>query len=42
MKVIAAFVDSDWDTQDECLGRDEAYDAAMRELHPHWFEDEGG
>lgn len=38
--LIDAFEDSDWDTQDDCLGMDDAFDAAMRELHPGWFEDE--
>lgn len=28
----------DWDTQDECLGEDDAYDEVMREMHPGWFE----
>lgn len=36
-KVIAAFEDRDWDTQDECLGSDSAFDAAMRELQRDWY-----
>jgi hypothetical protein len=36
-KLIAAFEDSDWDTQNECLGEDPAYDAALKELHPDWY-----
>lgn len=38
--LIEAFEESDWDTQDECMGEDDAYDAAMMELHPDWYEDE--
>jgi hypothetical protein len=37
-KIIPAFEDADWDTQDECLGKDTAYDAAINELHPGWFD----
>jgi len=37
-KLIAAFEDFDWDTQDECRGEDPAYDTALNELHPDWFE----
>ena len=33
-KLIAAFEESDWDTQDECRGEDPAYDKALKELHP--------
>jgi hypothetical protein len=32
-KLIPAFEDQDWDTQDECLGMDPAYDAAIKKLH---------
>lgn len=32
--IIPAFEDNDWDTQNECLGRDSAYDDAMWELYP--------
>lgn len=35
-EVIDAFEDADWDTQDECMGEDEAFDAAIKELHPGW------
>ena len=34
--VIRALENHDWDTQDECLGEDAAFDAAMREAHPTW------
>jgi len=29
-KLIDAFADADWDTMDECLGEDSAYDKAYR------------
>ena len=34
--VIVALEDQDWDTQDENIGDDPAFDAALRELHPEW------
>jgi hypothetical protein len=33
-EIIDAFEDQDWDTQDECLGMDPMFDAAMQYLHP--------
>lgn len=36
-ELIAAFEGADWDTQDECMGEDPAYDRALEELHPEWF-----
>lgn len=36
LKAIEAFEDEDWDTHDECLGEDDAFDAALKELHPDW------
>jgi hypothetical protein len=36
--LIKVFEDDDWDTQDECEGEDPAFDAAMQELHPDWYE----
>ena len=39
-KLILAFEDSDWDTQDECRGDDPAYDKALKALHPNWYEEE--
>ena len=32
--LIDAFENHDWDTQDECLGVDPAFDDAMAVLHP--------
>ncbi len=40
--VISVLEDKDWDTQDECIGEDAAYDAAIKEHHPSWFVDEKG
>lgn len=37
--LIPAFEEGDWDTQDECLGKDAAYDKALYELHPDWYEE---
>ena len=37
-EMIDAFEDADWDTQDECMGEDPAFDAAMKKLHPNWGE----
>lgn len=34
IKLIAAFENADWDTLDECLGEDPAYDKAIKELYP--------
>jgi hypothetical protein len=34
--IIEALEDSDWDTQNECIGNDKAYDIALKELHPDW------
>jgi len=36
MKMISAFEDMDWDTQEECLGKDEYFDEALKTLHPEW------
>jgi len=38
--IIKALQGNDWDTQTECLDVDPAFDAALKELHPDWFEDE--
>lgn len=38
MKLIEAFEADDWDTQDECLGEDPAYDKALKALHPGWYD----
>jgi hypothetical protein len=40
--LIRVFEDDDWDTQDECEGEDPAFDAALQEVHPDWYEDEEG
>lgn len=32
--LIDAMEYADWDTQDECMGQDTAYDEAMKVLHP--------
>ncbi len=34
-KLIEAFQEEDWDTENECLGKDTAYDAALEEMYPH-------
>jgi len=38
--IIDILEEGDWDTQDESLGLDEAFDDLMKERHPHWFEGE--
>lgn len=38
--LIQAFESMDWDTEVECLGEDEAFDEAMKNLYPNWFEEE--
>ena len=35
--VIPVLEREDWDTPGECMGNDDAFDKAMRELHPNWF-----
>lgn len=37
--LINAFEAEDWDTQDECMGEDDAFDEAMNDLHPEWDDD---
>jgi hypothetical protein len=37
--LIQAFEEADWDTQNECIGQDPAYDEALKFLHPDWFDD---
>ncbi len=39
-EVILAFEDQDWDCQTECCGKDYAFDLALKELYPKWFEEE--
>jgi len=36
-KVISDFENEDWDTEEECLGEDLAFDKALKNLHPGWF-----
>lgn len=38
--LIAAFEDMDCDTMGECQDEDPAFDAALREVHPHWDWDD--
>lgn len=38
--LITVFEDEDWDTQDECLGIDPAFDNALYTLHPEWRDDD--
>jgi hypothetical protein len=39
-KLIPTFEMFDWDTQIECIGNDNVYKAALKKLHPDWFEDD--
>ena len=34
--IIEALEGADWDTHDECLDQDIAFDAALAELYPDW------
>jgi len=36
--IIRALQWEDWDTEMDCVGRDEIFDKALRELEPEWFE----
>lgn len=38
--IINALEEGDWDTQDESEGRDPAYDAVIRAMHPTWYEED--
>lgn len=40
LPIINAFENSDWDTQDECLGQDDAYDEVLKEMHPDWYDED--
>jgi hypothetical protein len=33
-KMVDAFTDHDWDTLDECVGKDDQYDKVFREIYP--------
>jgi hypothetical protein len=37
-KLIGAFEEHDWDTEEECLGKDPMFDAALRERHPGLYD----
>lgn len=34
--LIPEFEKVDWDTQNECMDEDKAYDEAIKKLHPGW------
>lgn len=36
LPILKAFEEQDWDTQEECLGEDEAYDEVYAELYPDY------
>jgi hypothetical protein len=38
--MIRAFMDEDWDTVDECIGMDPAFDAALKRVDGAYFETE--
>lgn len=38
--LIPAMQNHDWDNENECLGEDPAYDAALRATSPQMFEPE--
>jgi hypothetical protein len=38
--LIQAFQGQDWDTEMENYGEDPAFDVALRELEPDWFDNE--
>lgn len=38
--IIEALEDGDWDTQDESVGEDDAFDSALKDLHPSWYDEE--
>jgi len=37
--IINALENADWDTQDECVGIDSAFDEALEELHSDWDDE---
>lgn len=39
-EIIPVFQEYDWDTEIECMGDDNAFDDALKELHPEFFEEE--
>lgn len=38
--IIVALECGDWDTQDESMGNDDAFDCALKDLHPGWYDEE--
>lgn len=40
LDIIPVLEDEDWDTQDECMGDDTVFAAAMLHFHPDWDWDE--
>jgi hypothetical protein len=38
--IYKTFREDDWDTVDECLGEDPAFDAVVRAVDPGWFHDD--
>ena len=34
--IIETLEDEDWDTQDEVIGEDHAFDSVLMEIHPDW------
>ena len=36
--IVDAMCDADWDTLDECLDRDPAFDALYREIYPDDYD----
>lgn len=39
IKMIESLESMDWDTEDGCLGYDDAFDKALKTLHPECFDD---
>jgi hypothetical protein len=37
--LVPVMEDFDWDNQDECRGKDPAFDDALSVLHPEWRDD---
>jgi predicted lipid-binding transport protein (Tim44 family) len=38
--IIEAFEDADCDTLQECLDEDDAFDEALKNIHPDWFDED--
>jgi hypothetical protein len=34
--LIESFENNDWDTQEECMGSDKAFDEVLKDLHATW------